>query len=151
MKKTYFDLTGRLAVVTGCSGGLGVQMALALANQGANIVPLARRKAQVEEVAAQIADEFAVKTHPVVCDVTDTARVEESVDEIVRRFGRIDILVNNAGTGAVAPAETITDDQFMREMDVDLFGTFRMARAVAKRAMLPAGFGRIVNLSLIHI
>lgn len=150
MKRAYFDLSGRLAVITGCSGGLGVQMARALANQGAGIVPLARRKAQVEAVAAQIADDYGVKTHPVVCDVTDTAQVEEAVDEIVRRFGRIDILVNNAGTGAIAPAETITDEQFMREMNVDLFGAFRMARAVANRAMLPAQFGRIVNIASMY-
>ncbi len=105
MTKNYFDLTGRVAVVTGCSSGLGVQMAKALANQGANIVALARRKNMVDEVAANIEKEYGVKAIGVQCDITDTARVEEAVDEIYKTFGRIDILINNAGTGAVAPAE----------------------------------------------
>ena len=58
--------------------------------------------------------------------------------QVLEHFGRIDILINNAGTGAVAPAEDITDEQFGGEMQVDLFGTFKVARAVAKKAMIPA-------------
>lgn len=146
----YFDLTDRVAVVTGCSTGLGVQMAKALANQGCNIVCLARRKANVEENAAMLEKEYGVKAIGVVCDVTDTARVDAAVDEILAAFGRIDILINNAGTGAVAPAEEITDAQFSNEIDIDLFGTFRMARAVAAKAMIPAGFGRIINIASMY-
>jgi NADP-dependent 3-hydroxy acid dehydrogenase YdfG len=63
--KQYFDLKGRVAIVTGCSGGLGVQMAKALANQGAIIVPIARRQQKIEEVAAEIREEFGVETFPV--------------------------------------------------------------------------------------
>ena len=80
--KNYFDLTGQVAVVTGCSTGLGVQMAKALASQGANVVALARRQEKVEEVAAKIAEELGVKTLAVPCDITDTERVNEAVDEI---------------------------------------------------------------------
>ena len=65
-------------------------------------------------------------------------------------FGRIDILVNNAGTGAVAPAEDITDAQFEGEMNVDLFGSFRVARAVAKQAMIPAKYGRVINIASMY-
>ena len=130
--KKYFDLTGQVAVVTGCSTGLGVQMAKALANQGANIVAIARRQNLIEEVAKEITDTYGVETMAVPCDITDTDRVNAAVDEILARFGRIDILINNAGTGAVAPAEDITDPQFENEMQIDLFGTFRVARAVAK-------------------
>ena len=68
-----------------------------------------------------------------------------SAGEIIR-----DILVNNAGTGAVAPAEDITDEQFANEMNIDLFGTFKMAREVAKQAMIPAGYGRIINISSMY-
>lgn len=135
--KNYFDLTDRVAVVTGASTGLGVQMAKALASQGANIVCLARRKAMVDENAAAIAEEFGVKAIGVACDITDTSAVEAAIDEIMAAFGRIDILVNNAGTGAVAPAEEITDEQFANEMNIDLFGSFKMAREVAKKAMIP--------------
>ncbi len=109
--RNYFDLTGRVAIVTGCSA------------------------------------EFGVKTLAVRCDITDTAAVDNMVNEVMAEFGRIDILVNNAGTGAVAPAEDITDEQFRNEMEIDLFGSFRVARAVAKKAMIPAKFGRIINIA----
>ena len=148
--KNYFDLTGNVAVVTGCSTGLGVQMAKALANQGAKIVALARRQNLIDEVAADIAKEYGVETLAVSCDITDTEKVEAAVKTVMERFGRIDILINNAGTGAVAPAEDITDDQFSNEINIDLFGTFKMSRAVAKAAMLPAGYGRIINIASIY-
>ncbi len=150
MSKNYFDLTGRVAVVTGCSTGLGVQMAKALANQGANIVAVARRQNMIEEVAKSISEEFGVEAIGVPCDITDTDRVEAAVQEILDHFGRIDILINNAGTGAVAPAEDITDAQFSNELNIDLFGTFKMARAVAKKAMIPAGYGRIINIASMY-
>ena len=148
--KNYFDLKGCVAVVTGCSTGLGVQMAKALANQGANIVALARRKELIDAVAADIAKEYGVEAIGVACDITDTERVEAAIDEVLAKFGRIDILINNAGTGAVAPAEDITDEQFANEMNVDLFGTFKMARAVVKKAMIPAGYGRIINIASMY-
>ena len=148
--KNYFDLNGQVAIVTGCSSGLGVQMAKALASQGARIVVVARRQNMIEEVAKEITAEFGVETLPVRCDITDTDNVEAMVDEVLEKFGRIDILVNNAGTGAVAPAEDITDDQFNNEMNIDLFGSFRVARAVAKKAMIPAKYGRIINIASMY-
>ena len=148
--KNYFDLTGQVALVTGCSTGLGVQMAKALANQGAKIVALARRKEMVEAVAAEISKEFGVEAIGISCDITDTDRVNAAVDEILAKFGRIDILINNAGTGAVAPAEDITDAQFNGELNVDLGGTFKVSRAVAKKAMLPAKYGRIINIASMY-
>lgn len=148
--KDYFDFKGQVAVVTGCSTGLGVQMAKALANQGAKIVAIARRKDKIDEVAKEIADTFKVETLAVQCDITDTARVNAAVDEIIAKFGRIDILINNAGTGAVAPAEDITDEQFDGELNVDLGGTFKMSRAVAKKAMIPAKYGRIINIASMY-
>ena len=105
----YFDLSGQVAVVTGCSTGLGVQMAKALANQGAKIVAIARRKELIEAVAKEIADTYKVETLAITCDITSTEKVNAAVDEIMAQFGRIDIVINNAGTGAVAPAEDITD------------------------------------------
>ena len=148
--KQYFDLKGQVAIVTGCSTGLGVQMAKALANQGANIVAVARRQNLIDEVAANIAAEYGVQTLAVRCDITDTANVEAMVDAVLQKFGRIDILLNNAGTGAVAPAEDITDEQFANEMNIDLFGSFRVARAVAKKAMIPAQYGRIINIASMY-
>ncbi|MBQ8138016.1 MAG: SDR family oxidoreductase [Lachnospiraceae bacterium] len=146
----YFDLTGRVAVVTGCSTGLGVQMAKALASQGANIVALARRQNLIDEVAADIEKTYGVKAIGVACDITDTDKVNSAVDTILEKFGRIDILINNAGTGGVTPAEDVPDEMFANEMNIDLFGTFKMARAIAKKAMIPAGFGRIINIASMY-
>ena len=148
--KNYFDLTGQVALVTGCSTGLGVQMAKALAKKNAKIVALARRENMIKQVAEDIAAEFGVETFYVPCDITDTDRVNAAVDAILEKFGRIDILINNAGTGAVAPAEDITDPQFDNEMQIDLFGTFKVARAVAKKAMIPAKYGRIINIASMY-
>jgi gluconate 5-dehydrogenase len=150
MAKNYFDLTGQVAVVTGCSTGLGVQMAKALASQGAKIVAVARRQNLIDEVAAQITAEFGVEAIGVACDITDTDKVNAAVDKILEKFGRIDILINNAGTGAVGPAEDVTDEQFQNELNIDLFGSFRVARAVAKKAMLPAGYGRVINIASMY-
>lgn len=115
--KKYFDLRGKTAIVTGCSTGLGVQMAKALANQGANIVALARRQDKIEAVAKEIKEQFEVETLAVKCDITDTEAVKAAVKKVLDHFGKIDILINNAGTGAVAPAEDITDDQFSNEVN----------------------------------
>ena len=150
MGANYFDLSGQVAVVTGASTGLGVQMAKALANQGANIVCLARRKELVDKNAAEIKETYGVDAIGVACDITDTERVDAAVKEILEHFGHIDILINNAGTGAVAPAEDITDEQFGNEMKIDLFGTFKMARAIAKNAMIPQNYGRIINIASMY-
>ena len=148
--KNYFDLKGQVAIVTGCSTGLGVQMAKALANQGANIVVVARRQNLIEQVAAEIKEEFGVEALPVVCDITDTEKVDAMVDAAMAKFGRIDILINNAGTGGVVPAEDMPDDVFSNEVNIDLFGTFKVARAVAKKAMIPAKYGRIINIASMY-
>lgn len=150
MKNNYFDLSSQVALVTGCSTGLGVQMARALASQGCNIVAVARREEKIKAVAAQLAADFGVEALPLRCDITLTEGVEHTVSAAMAHFGRLDILINNAGTGAVGQAEDVSDEQFMREIDVDLFGSFRVARAVARQAMLPAGYGRIINIASMY-
>lgn len=137
-------------MVTGCSTGLGVQMARALANQGCAIVPIARRLEKLQEVAAKLTEDFGVEALPIRCDITDTDMVNATVAQVLKHFGRIDVLINNAGTGAVAPAEDITDEQFANEVNIDLFGSFKVARAVAKQAMIPAGYGRIINIASMY-
>lgn len=101
-------------------------------------------------MAEELAKEYGVETLAVKCDITDTDMVNAAIDQVVERFGRIDILINNAGTGAVAPAEDITDEQFYNEVNIDMFGSFRLARAVAKKAMIPAGYGRIINIASMY-
>ncbi|MBQ7547637.1 MAG: SDR family oxidoreductase [Clostridia bacterium] len=148
--KQYFDFKGQVALVTGCSGGLGVQMAQALANQGCAIVAVARRQDKLDEVVAQLRADYGVDALAVKCDITDTEAVDAAVAKALAHFGRIDILINNAGTGAVAPAEDITDEQFDNECKIDLFGSFKVARAVAKQAMIPAKYGRIINIASMY-
>lgn len=151
MERKYFDLSGRVALVTGCSSGLGVQMAKALAAQGCNIVAVARRQNLIDEVAKDISKTYGVKAIGIPCDITDTDKVNDTVDKVLDEFGRIDILVNNAGTGSGAtPAEDVEDTQFEYEVAIDLTGSFKMARAIAKKAMIPAGYGRIINISSMY-
>lgn len=147
--KNYFDLKGHVAVVTGASTGLGLQMAKAFASQGANLVLLARRMNLLEENARAITEEFGVEVLPFACDITKTEMVEAAVKATMERFGRVDILVNNAGTGAVGPAEEITDEQFRHEMNIDLFGTFVCAREFGKE-MIKAKYGRIINIASMY-
>lgn len=147
--KNYFDLKGQVAVVTGASTGLGLQMAKAFASQGANLVLLARRMNLLEENARAITEEFGVEVLPFACDITKTEMVEAAVKATMERFGRVDILVNNAGTGAVGPAEEITDEQFRHEMNIDLFGTFVCAREFGKE-MIKAKYGRIINIASMY-
>ena len=150
MDRNYFDLTGQVALVTGCSSGIGIQMAKALASAGANIVAVARRVERVEAVAKEITEEFGVKTLVLHCDVRDTASVDSVVDAALKTFGRLDIVINNAGTGSFGPAEDLTDEQFDTEVDIDLYGIFRVSRAAAKKAMIPAGYGRIINVASMY-
>jgi gluconate 5-dehydrogenase len=147
--KNYFDLTGQVAIVTGASTGLGLQMAKAFANQGANLVLLARRMNLLEENARIIHEEFGVEVLPFACDITDTERVKEAVKATMDKFGRVDILMNNDGTGAVANAEDITDEQFKKELDIDLFGTFVCSREFGKE-MIKAQYGRIINIASMY-
>ena len=146
----YFDFKGQVALVTGCSGGLGVQMAKALASEGCNIVAIARRQDKLDAVAQEIKASYGVDALALKCDITDTEAVNATVAAALAHFGRIDILINNAGTGAVAPAEDITDEQFSQECEIDLFGSFKVARAVAKQAMIPAKYGRIINIASMY-
>lgn len=147
--KNYFDLTGKVAVITGASSGLGVQMAKALANQGAAICVLARRKERIEAVAKDIHETYGVETMAIVCDVTDTEKVNAARDAIYAKFGHADIIVNSAGTGGITPTVDVTDEQLMQEVNIDLVGTFKMARAFAP-GMIKNGFGRIINIASMY-
>lgn len=111
---------------------------------------MARRYEKLLEVKQEIESAHGVKVLPIQCDVTNTEAVDKMVDEAIEKFGHIDIVVNNAGTGAITPAEDITDAQFENEMQIDLFGTFRVARAVAKKSMIPNKYGRVINIASMY-
>lgn len=146
----YFDFHKSVAVITGCSGGLGEQMARALANQGCDIVLLARREDKLKEIAESIQNEYKVNTYPIFCDVTNTEVIDEVVKQIKNTIGKIDILINNAGTGIIESGENMSDEQFYNDINVDLFGTFRCCRSIAKYIMIPNKYGRIISISSMY-
>lgn len=142
-----FDLTGRTAIVTGGSVGLGRQMAEGLAQMGANLVLCARKRERCLKAAEELS-RFGSQVVALGCDVKDTAGIQEVVDASVRQFGRIDILVNNAGTSWGAPVETMTLEQWNRVIETNLTGTFLFSQAVG-RVMIGQGRGKIINIASI--
>lgn len=142
-----FDLHGRVAAVTGSSAGLGREMALALARQGADLVLLARRKGKLEDVAEE-ARQLGVRALPIVCDVTKKDEIDNAVKVSMDTFGKVDILVNNAGRGFQSPLESYPDEGWRAVMSVDLDGVFMCTRAFGAQ-MINAGYGRIINIASI--
>jgi gluconate 5-dehydrogenase len=149
MSKGLFDLTGKVALVTGASSGLGAQFAKALAGQGAKIAIIARRVDKLEATKKEIEDEFGVEVLALPCDVLDVARIKDTVAAIKERFGRIDILVNNAGTARVAAAEEQSDEDWKAVIDTNLNAVYYVAREVGK-VMKEQKYGKIINLGSIH-
>ncbi len=146
--KNYFDLTGKVALVTGASSGLGVQFAKALANQGADLAICARRVERLEKVKEEI-EAMGVKCYVHVCDVTKTEDIIATVNDTIAHYGKIDILVNNAGLGLVAPATEMAEADWRKMMDTNINSVYFFAREVAKH-MIKAGYGRIINIGSIH-
>src|SRR6266481_4511408 len=143
--KELFDLTGRVAIITGGSVGLGRQMAEGLAEMGANLVLCARKKERCQEAAEEL-QKLGVKTLALGCDVKNPANVQEVVDATVSEFGRIDILVNNAGTSWGAPVEEMRLEHWNKVIETNLTGTFLFSQAVGK-FMVPQRRGKIINIA----
>ncbi|MCL6604091.1 MAG: SDR family oxidoreductase [Paenibacillus sp.] len=140
-----FDLSGKLAVITGASMGIGQGLAKALAHAGAKVILTARSVQALESVAQEIREEGG-EAEIRQLDVTDIAQIGEVMNEIGAAFGRIDILVNNAGLGANHAAVDVTEQDWDSMMDVNLKGLFFCCQAAGK-IMLEQGCGRIVNIS----
>ncbi|HEX4885479.1 MAG TPA: glucose 1-dehydrogenase [Casimicrobiaceae bacterium] len=139
-----FDLSGRTALVTGGSGGLGFAIAQGLARAGARVAINGRDEAKLAAAARWLADEGAA---PLVApfDVADASATREGVAAVERAFGTLDIVVNNAGTNRRAPIDGYTDDDWRAVMAVNVDGPFHVTRA-ALPAMKARGRGKIVNI-----
>ncbi len=146
--RNLLDLSGKVAMVTGGSRGIGLQMAEALAEMGAKVAITARKKDELD--AARIDLENAgVECLTIAGDLADTAAIAGFVDTVMTRWGHIDILVNNAGCNWAAPAEDYPDDGWHKVMNLNIDAQFFLSREVGRRSMIPRKSGKIVNIASI--
>lgn len=144
MSTNLFDLTGRVAVVTGASRGLGQQFARALAGAGADLVVTSRTQASLAAFQAEI-EKLGGRAIALELELRELSSIEAMAAAAEQAFGRIDILVNNAGMNIRKPALEVTWDDWNQILDTNLRGSFFVAQAVARR-MVAAGYGRIINI-----
>lgn len=142
-----FNLSGRVAIVTGGSRGLGLEMAEGLAEAGAALMLCARREEWLTPAVAGLR-ERGFRVEGAICDVSRAEQVQPVVDQAIAAYGRIDILVNNAGVSWGAAAEDLPLDKWQKVIDINLTGAFLFAQA-AGRVMLKQEYGRIINVASI--
>ncbi|BDG33023.1 SDR family oxidoreductase [Parageobacillus thermoglucosidasius] len=142
-----FKITGKTAIVTGGGRGLGEQIAVGLAEAGANVVVCSRKVEACEQVKEKL-EKLGVKSLAFPCDVTNPDDVQRVVQATADEFGRIDILVNNSGATWGAPAEEMPLEAWQKVMDVNVTGTFLMSQAAGK-VMIRQQSGKIINIASI--
>jgi len=140
-----FSLTGKVAIVTGASRGLGQYMGRALAKAGADLVITSRNKESLEEFRAEI-ESLGRRAFPVELDVQDYDSIQRMADAAVGEYGKIDVLVNNAGCNRRKPAVEVTWEDWNVILNTNLRGTFFVSQAIATRTMIPRQYGRIINI-----
>lgn len=143
-----FDLTGQVALVTGGSRGLGLQMAEALGEAGAKIMLSSRKAADLEEAVAHL-QARGIDARWIAADAADEAQARGIVTQTMERLGRIDILVNNAGATWGAPAEEHSVEAWDKVMNLNIRSLFVVAQEAARQSMIPRGSGRIINIASI--
>ncbi|MDO9234591.1 MAG: SDR family oxidoreductase [Aquabacterium sp.] len=143
-----FDLTGKTALVTGGSRGLGLQMAFALGEAGAKVVVSSRKEGDLQEAVAAL-KAAGIDASYVAADAGKPEDIARLADEALARLGEIDILVNNAGATWGAPAQDHPLEAWDKVMNLNVRGYFLLAQAVAKRSMIPRKQGRIINVASI--
>jgi len=146
--KKLFDLTGKVALITGGSRGLGLQIAEALGEMGA-ILALTARKPDELAQAKEHLQHMHVEVLTLPCDHSQAASIKPVIEEIVKHYGQIDVLVNNAGTTWGAPAEEHPLDAWEKVMNLNVTGLFLTTQLVGKLSMIPRRYGRIVNIASI--
>jgi NAD(P)-dependent dehydrogenase (short-subunit alcohol dehydrogenase family) len=146
--KQLFDLTGKTALVTGGSRGLGLQIAEALGEQGAKLVLSSRKQADLDEAVAHLKAR-GIEASAIAADLSQEAAVAPLVAETMKRLGHIDILVNNAGATWGAPAEDYPSEAWDKVMNLNIRSIFLLSQAVGKQSMIPRKYGRIINVASI--
>lgn len=144
-----FDLKGRVAVVSGASSGLGKQMALAFARQGADLVILARRMERLEEFKPELIKAGAKKVLAIKCDVTSTEDINAAAAKTEKEFGKVDILLNCAGSSKDKGVLDMTDEEWDFTIATDETSVFKMTRAFAN-IMKKNKYGRIINIASMY-
>jgi NAD(P)-dependent dehydrogenase (short-subunit alcohol dehydrogenase family) len=145
---SMFDLTGKVAIITGASQGLGVSYARGLAKAGCDLMLTARNVENLQKVSKEI-EQFGHRVLYTRMDVTVAKDVENAVAQTVRDFGRIDVLVNNAGIAAVSEAENMSEKDWHRVIDTNLSGVFLCAQNVG-RVMIGQKHGKIINIASMY-
>ena len=141
-----FDLTGRAAIVTGGSKGLGQAMAEALASAGADVLITSRNEGEAAAVAAEIAERYGRRAQGIKSDVTSPADCQTMAERCLAEYGKIDVLINNAGVNIRGPIDQLTYEQFRQVQQTNVDGVWLASRAVVG-AMKKAEYGRIINLA----
>jgi NAD(P)-dependent dehydrogenase (short-subunit alcohol dehydrogenase family) len=139
-------LTGKVAIITGGSEGIGKAAATALASEGAQVAICARRADVLEAAAAEIVAATSGKVVALAADITQAEQVNQLFEKIIERFGRVDILVNNAGTSSAHPFEAATDEIWAADIQLKLMGALYCIRAAVPH-MKSQGGGRIINIT----
>ena len=145
MAANPFDLTGRVAIVTGGNGGIGLGMARGLARAGAEVAIVGRNPEKTADAARSLAEQCGTEVLPIAADVSREAECARIVETVRDRFGRIDILFNNAGINIRRPPEELTLDDWREVIDVNLTSAFLLSKAVYP-SMKAVGGGKIVNI-----
>lgn len=146
--KKAFDLTGKNALVTGGSRGLGLQIAEALGEQGARVVISSRKAPDLEKAQAHLAG-LGIKADWIAADNSRDEDVKRLADETIKKLGRVDILVNNAGATWGAPTEDHPIEAWDKVMNLNIRSLFLLSQQIAKHSMIPNKYGRIINLASI--
>ncbi|RKP56032.1 SDR family oxidoreductase [Pararobbsia silviterrae] len=144
--KALFQLEGKVALITGGSRGLGLQMAEALGEMGCRIAISARKADELDEAKAHLKSK-GIDALTVVNDLQKAAGVPELVDRVLDAYGQIDVLVNNAGATWGAPAEAYPDEAWHKVMNLNITAPFMLSREVGKRSMIPRKTGKIINVA----
>src|SRR5487761_993436 len=147
MGTVIYNFAGEIALITGGSRGLGLEIAQAFGAAGATVVITARRAQWLDEAEQQLKEQ-GITAHAMICDVSDAASVEQMVQRALETCGKIDILVTNAGLTWGAPAETMPLERWRQVIEANITGTFLMSQCVG-RHMLERGKGAIINVASI--